>query len=336
MNRYLFLLVFTCFYLLGKAQTNCECTRGSLQTTGEKPLFYAEIDDDCTNASRPPNPFIYLSVEIRYFNLSCPGGITCHEIYDVTIRNNVENWIPPCLDTFIPNSEYWPLSNWVGFNGIMSPLMIHLMDSLLPGGHSDCITFPSGCFQLLDLSWPPGANYTILSDSGTKTVDLSNVKTTVLLPCGGDCCVLRASLDSNGVRIIEQLSTGTGGSCGTRDPSWTPPSVNGYTAIVDVEHDCEPICTGNGHPIIWSTNKDLKNKIKLQLSVKPTLVDDIIYFEGSFTPIEVLIFDALGKLIKTAEVTKNELVIQDLKSGIYYIQFKLSETDIRYLKVLKK
>ena len=71
-------------------------------------------------------------------------------------------------------------------------------------------------------------------------------------------------------------------------------------------------------------------------SIFPNPSKDIIYFTKDLTNRDYQIFSPLGKIVKSGKIENNQLNIEELKTGIYFLEIRGNNTTTELVKLVKK
>lgn len=226
--------------------------------------------------------------------------------------------------------------------------------------------YKGACFSLVEVQWPAGAfkTYPATGDNpggGPITINLSNSKTTISIPCNDACCKItyeyRIRTTQQGLteHYYQPTFSPADESCGMSPL----PNYNNYpyrmTAVVidTVTRDssivygsvvsqepCELICNKYNAPPPGSFTTDVKNvaeKHILEFSANPTLINSFIKFTSNKAIKNVSVFDMTGKKVMTTSLSENnELNTVELKQGQYFIQVNFIDNSVKTIKVVKQ
>jgi len=205
------------------------------------------------------------------------------------------------------------------------------------------VYYKGSCFSLVEIQWPAGATKTYPAGGdnptgGPITINLSNSKTTISIPCNDACCKVTYEY-----RI---RTTSTGLTEYYYQPTYAPadescsmsplPDYNNYPYKMDAEvtdpitglkttvygsvtnqEPCELICNKYNAPPPGSFTTDVKNiaeKNILELTANPTLFNSFIKFTTNKVIKNVSVFDMTGKKVMTTSLPENnELNTVELK-----------------------
>jgi hypothetical protein len=75
---------------------------------------------------------------------------------------------------------------------------------------------------------------------------------------------------------------------------------------------------------------------KLDFNARPTLVKDYVEFENTDFIQKIDIYDLSGKKVSSYLKPEKIIMMNQLKSGVYYIRIHTNDLSIRSIKVIKE
>ena len=89
----------------------------------------------------------------------------------------------------------------------------------------------------------------------------------------------------------------------------------------------EPTDFSNGSPLsesnkpVWGTcpTAGVDDQNQLDISIYPNPTSDIVYIDGNYTQLKVVVYDILGKQVMNKSIT-NSIDISQLEKGVYILQ----------------
>ncbi len=228
------------------------------------------------------------------------------------------------------------------------------------------VFYKGSCFSEVEILWPAGATKTYPPGGdnptgGPVTINLSNSKTTISIPCNDACCKvtyeyrIRTTEEGYTEYYYQPTYAPADESC-----SMSPlPDYNSYPYRMDAEvtdpvtglkttvygtvvsqKPCELICSKYNAPPPGCFTTDVKNiteKHSLELSANPTLFNSFIKFTTNKTIKNVTVYDMTGKKVMTTTLPENnELNTVELKQGQYFIQVNFIDNSVKTIKVVKQ
>ena len=108
-----------------------------------------------------------------------------------------------------------------------------------------------------------------------------------------------------------------------------------FYGAFDFNQDLSSWCVGFNEPILFSDYSDLTednmpvwgtcptasvdDQNQLDISIYPNPTSDIVYIDGNYTQLKVVVYDILGKQVMKESIT-NSIDISQLEKGVYILQ----------------
>ncbi len=358
MKKLLILFFTTCATFLASAQTgppNCNCTETSVQKKVEgfycKFLFTRPNDEMATIDTVEVDSAIYVGV--TYTEVTC-GGYTRIRVdlihivswflneYYTNILNGWDDKSPLCADKHplaTASPQEW--NDWTQ----------KILDKLLPKSTATgrVVLYPSGCKALAQVIWPAGSTIYVTPNLDANPnaplipVDLNVTQSLMWLPCKpAECCVAEINNEKGEVTI---KSDGAGCSATTIDYTQAPqvttntPSgaSNTYTGIILSSGPCQSMCGANRPIGLFKTDVNkVDNPLHTNFAATPTLVQDAITFTTEVDITKVQVYDMQGKKVMDTNIENKQLLVSQLKEGIYFVQVHFTDKEVRTVKIYKK
>lgn len=202
------------------------------------------------------------------------------------------------------------------YNTSSSPIV---MDGyVLSDAASDRHVFPAG-------TTIPGNGFITVFGGGTPTGFTSLVQTastnSVGLNNGGDTVTLK---DDMGLTVTQEVYTGAGNNQSiAREPDFTGAFVQ-HTAIMS-----NPVLFSPGERNDGTTlSVEQFNSVNFSVYPNPTNTGFVNITTTTNAPVNVVVFDILGKEVISKTIQNNTLNVSNLKAGIYILKLNQNEATI--------
>jgi len=177
----------------------------------------------------------------------------------------------------------------------------------------------------LDVSQNPALNILTCSSNNLTTLDLSsNPNLEVLGVDNNQLETLDIRNGNNSIIFIFNATNNPNLSCIFVDnadyssTNWT--TIDPAATFVEDEAACSALSVGD-------------HAFELGLSVYPNPTSDIVYIDGNYTQLKVIVYDILGKQLMNKSIT-NSIDISHLGNGVYILQLSdgVKQTTQRIIK----
>lgn len=364
------LLLSTAAIYANAQEATCECNEPAVaksKIVDLCPIFYFHNEPGPDPMYPNGVPAEYLVwVEFKWEERVC-NGQTYINLTHVTLNTPLFNY----MDLFNTGQISWPEGRtpWnqcalvAGGGGLggpghptdpndyngMNAYMDFLVQTYGPKGNNGLpgTIVEGGCKELVVVAWPSGAGVFTpggdLPGGGTAAPifrPLTTGYTWVNCP-GTSCCSWKVGENGRPHTIIPSSET----ECfdKVRDPQYVPTvntqdqfgnpiTINGNVIF---GYGCKPSCPVY-NPYGSFTSSLSKIEVPIELNASPTLVESNINFTANMKITSTTVFDMKGSKVNGTTFNNNVLNVENLKTGIYFIQVQFENKQIRTIKIAKQ
>jgi hypothetical protein len=344
MKKLLVLFFTTCATLWASAQTDpCNCVETRTQH---------KIERFCPAVAGPEGAYI----AITYTEISC-GGRVRYRVDNFHVATSEFNTGTPVNCLIVGLTNYPSTNPYTNFgNPSVTEDWFNWMQrtiaALMPQGNSTAdrvIQYPSGCKSLVPVKYPPGTViYVAPPDSGGSAlipVDLSDKVSLTLMNCNPvECCVAEINNDNGEITYIPVVANACANA--TLDYSTLPQITTAlpsggtqtyFATIVGTPPPCQSMCSYNAPTSFMATDvSPINAPLNVQFAATPTLVQDAITFTTEVDITKVQVYDMQGKKVLDTPIENKQLLVSQLKEGVYFVQVHFANKEVRTVKIYKK
>ncbi|TAE79737.1 MAG: T9SS C-terminal target domain-containing protein, partial [Bacteroidetes bacterium] len=111
-----------------------------------------------------------------------------------------------------------------------------------------------------------------------------------------------------------------------------------YTALILDTPPCQSMCQYNSSSMgaMATDVSPIEQELKMAFTATPTLVQEAITFTSGVTITKVQVYDMQGKKVMDTPIENKQLLVSQLKEGIYFVQVHFADKQVRTVKIYKK